>query len=205
VFTGIIQAIGILEHVTDTESGRRVTMNLGDLALEGIKPGDSVSVNGACLTITGLDNGNATFDVSPETLDKCLVNEWSVSDRVNLELALDLQTRLGGHLVSGHVDGTGRLVNIDSGIDFTRMDFSVNQELGKFIAPKGSIAVDGVSLTTNEVADNSNATVFTVMLVPHTLANTTLGLLRKGSKVHIEVDMVARYIYRMQEFHKNER
>lgn len=205
MFTGIIQAIGILEHVTDTESGRRVTMNLGDLALEGIKPGDSVSVNGACLTITGLDNGNATFDVSPETLDKCLVNEWSVSDRVNLELALDLQTRLGGHLVSGHVDGTGSLVNIDSGIDFTRMDFSVNQELGKFIAPKGSIAVDGVSLTTNEVADDSNATVFTVMLVPHTLANTTLGLLRKGSKVHIEVDMVARYIYRMQEFHKNER
>ncbi len=205
MFTGIIQAIGILEHVTDTESGRRVTMNLGDLALEGIKPGDSVSVNGACLTITGLANGNATFDVSPETLDKCLVNEWSVSDRVNLELALDLQTRLGGHLVSGHVDGTGSLVNIDSGIDFTRMDFSVNQELGKFIAPKGSIAVDGVSLTTNEVADNSNATVFTVMLVPHTLANTTLGLLRKGSKVHIEVDMVARYIYRMQEFHKNDR
>ena len=205
MFTGIIQAIGILEHVTDTESGRRVTMNLGDLALEDIKPGDSVSVNGACLTITGLANGNATFDVSPETLDKCLVNEWSVSDRVNLELALDLQTRLGGHLVSGHVDGTGSLVNIDSGIDFTRMDFSVNQELGKFIAPKGSIAVDGVSLTTNEVADDSNATVFTVMLVPHTLANTTLGLLRKGSKVHIEVDMVARYIYRMQGFHKNER
>ena len=205
MFTGIIQAIGILEQVTDTESGRRVTMNLGDLALEDIKPGDSVSVNGACLTITGLANGNATFDVSPETLDKCLVNEWSVSDRVNLELALDLQTRLGGHLVSGHVDGTGSLVNIDSGIDFTRMDFSVNQELGKFIAPKGSIAVDGVSLTTNEVADDSNATVFTVMLVPHTLANTTLGLLRKGSKVHIEVDMVARYIYRMQGFHKNER
>ena len=205
MFTGIIQAIGILEHVTNTESGRRVTMNLGDLALEDIKPGDSVSVNGACLTITGLDNGNATFDVSPETLDKCLVYEWSVSDRVNLELALDLQTRLGGHLVSGHVDGTGSLVNIDSGIDFTRMDFSVNQEMGKFIAPKGSIAVDGVSLTTNEVADDSNATVFTVMLVPHTLANTTLGLLRKGSKVHIEVDMVARYIYRMQEFHKNER
>ena len=205
MFTGIIQAIGILEQVTDTESGRRVTMNLGDLALEDIKHGDSVSVNGACLTITGLANGNATFDVSPETLDKCLVNEWSVSDRVNLELALDLQTRLGGHLVSGHVDGTGSLVNIDSGIDFTRMDFSVNQELGKFIAPKGSIAVDGVSLTTNEVADDSNATVFTVMLVPHTLANTTLGLLRKGSKVHIEVDMVARYIYRMQGFHKNER
>ena len=205
MFTGIIQAIGILEHVTDTESGRGVTMTLGDLALEDIKPGDSVSVNGACLTITGLDNGNATFDVSPETLDKCLVNEWSVSDRVNLELALDLQTRLGGHLVSGHVDGTGSLVNIDSGIDFTRMDFSVNQELGKFIAPKGSIAVDGVSLTTNEVADDSNTTVFTVMLVPHTLANTTMGLLRKGSKVHIEVDMVARYIYRMQGLHKNVR
>jgi riboflavin synthase len=200
MFTGIIQAVGALEKIENSASGVKIEISLGDLASQEINHGDSISVNGTCLTVTGMHDGKVTFDVSTETLAKCLIGEWQPRDRVNLELALTMQTRLGGHMVSGHVDGPGTVVEMVRSEEFVCMGLSVSSDLGKFIAPKGSVAVDGVSLTTNEVEDDSGITVFTVMLVPHTLANTTLELRKQGSRVHIEVDMASRYINRMQEF-----
>jgi len=199
MFTGIIQSFGTLRGIAETAEGVRLTVDVSGLDTGRISLGDSVSVNGACLTVTGLEQGHATFDVSSETLDKCLMGTWKVGGVVNLELALTLQTPLGGHLVSGHVDGKGIVTKISRHSEFTGMLFEVSKDIGKFIAEKGSVAVDGVSLTTNTVKDCENVSVFEVMLVPHTLEWTTLGKLEQGSRVHIEIDQVARYIHRMKQ------
>ena len=199
MFTGIVQSLGNLQSIVESSNGVKLTIDVSGLDTGTITPGDSVAVNGACLTVTGLEQGNATFDVSSETLDKCLIGTWETGHVVNLELALTLQTPLGGHLVSGHVDGKGVVTKISRHSEFTGMSFKVSKDIGKFIAEKGSVAVDGVSLTTNKVKDVENSSVFEVMLVPHTLECTTLGKLEQGSLIHIEVDQVARYIHRMQQ------
>jgi riboflavin synthase len=199
MFTGIVQSLGTLRDIAETSEGVKLTVDLSGLVTGKIALGDSVAVNGACLTVTGLEQGYATFDVSSETLDKCLMGTWKSGDVVNLELALTLQTPLGGHLVSGHVDGKGIVTKILQHSEFIEMSFEVCKNIGKFIAAKGSVAVDGVSLTTNMVKDIENVSVFEVMLVPHTLECTTLGKLEQGSPVHIEVDQVARYIHRMKQ------
>jgi riboflavin synthase len=202
MFTGIIQASGRVVNTEATETGSKIEVDVSDLPLAKIALGDSIAVNGVCLTVVNINQGEVSFDVSSETLEKSLVGIWENEQRLNLELALTLQTPLGGHLVSGHVDGTGRLVQRIASDDFTAMTFEVSQDLGKFIAVKGSVAIDGISLTTNTITDlsDSDRSQFEVMLVPHTLENTTLGVLETGNQVHIEVDQLARYVDRIRQF-----
>lgn len=199
MFTGIVEAIGRITALRPGADGLVMDVDLAGLDTTRIRPGDSIAVNGACLTVTRLEGGVARFDVSSETLDKCLVGRWREGDRVNLEPALTLQKPLGGHLVSGHVDGTGILDSVTPGPDSTWMRFLVPRELGRYIAIKGSVALDGVSLTTNRVTDIDAGTRFELTLVPHTLAMTTLGDLDPGDRVHVEVDLLARYLDRMQQ------
>ena len=199
MFTGIIQSLGTINQINPVGDGIRIRVDLASLDINKVNLGDSVAINGTCLTVTDLDGGFACFDVSRETLDKCLISKWHVGDSVNLELALTLQTPIGGHLVSGHVDGTGELVYSHSSEQYTTMQFKTSKDIGRFIAAKGSITVDGISLTSNVVSDSGDETSFEVMLVPHTLANTTLGNIRAGQMVHLEIDLIARYLQRLNE------
>ncbi|NKB62033.1 MAG: riboflavin synthase [Gammaproteobacteria bacterium] len=197
MFTGIIQSVGKIISSQPLSGGLELVIDLGALDSSRINLGDSIAVNGTCLTVTKIEGTRACFDVSTETLDKCLISEWSRDDFVNLELALTLNTPIGGHLVSGHVDGTGVLLKCIPGEEYTRMVFKASRDIGRFIATKGSVTVDGISLTSNSVTDNSEYTEFDVMLVPHTLANTTLGRAKVGMSVHLEIDLVARYLQRL--------
>lgn len=220
MFTGIIRAIGVVESMDVTAAGCVLVVDAHALAADNahaapLRVGDSVAVNGACLTISELRTTRARFDVSPETLARCLIGEWAVGHLVNLETALTPHTPLGGHLVAGHVDGVGTLVARESAAEFTRLQFVAPRAIGRLIAPKGAVAVDGVSLTTNEVWDlpdtahsseqtneqtgeqMSEQTGFEVMLVPHTLHATTLDGIQPGMGVHLEVDSVARYVQRL--------
>ncbi|WP_423909419.1 riboflavin synthase [Candidatus Spongiihabitans sp.] len=204
MFTGIIQSVGSVTAISSASNGARLSINLKQLDLERICLGDSIAVNGACLTINRLEQNIVHFDVSSETLATCLMGDWQAGDRINLELALTLQTPIGGHLLSGHIDGTAKLVNRQDGSGFAVMRFETERAIGKFIAVKGSVAIDGVSLTTNKVADSNHRTQFEIMLVAHTLERTTLGKLEKNSRVHVEVDQVARYIQRLSECAENQ-
>ena len=211
MFTGIVRALGTVRSRSIRHGGDGCTLvvDLGALndalgsAPAPIRIGDSIAVNGACLSVTELEErtGCATFAVSPETLARCLVGEWGAGDAVNLEPALTLQTPLGGHLLPGHVDGTGTVLARWERDAFTRMQIEATGELRRLIAAKGAIAVDGVSLTVNEVSDHAPEarTRFAVMLVPHTLKTTTLGALQAGARVHLEADPVARYVQRLLE------
>ena len=216
MFTGIVRSLGAVHSIRqhDGERGGEgggcvLEVDLGALAA-GTNPapvcvGDSIAVNGACLTVAELRGARARFDVSPETLARCLIGEWTAGDRLNLEPALTLQTPLGGHLISGHIDGAGTLLERRRATDSecTRMQFSAPRAIGRLIASKGAIAVDGVSLTSNAVSDHHghdhDQTRFDVMLVPHTLQATTLGALQPGARVHLDVDSVARYVARLME------
>ena len=202
MFTGIIVSTGNVQQVCTLDTGLRLWIDLSGIGVSSIALGDSIAVNGVCLTVTEMAENAGAFDLSEETVSRTLCAEWEVGTRVNLEPALTLQTPLGGHLVSGHVDGTGRVKSITQRDDFCLMAFSVGEELGGFIAEKGSVAIDGVSLTINAVEDFDQRTRFGVTLVPHTLAHTTLGDRIINDAVHIEVDQVVRYILRLESFHK---
>jgi len=202
MFTGIIAATGAVKDIEDQELSRCLEIDLSGLEVSQIELGDSVSVNGVCLTVTRLKDGTGSFDVSEETLSRTLVGEWLPGARVNLETALTLQKPLGGHLVSGHVDGLGTIKSIDARQDFCEIGFFVEDSLGPFVAEKGSIAIDGVSLTVNALRDVEGGTEFDVMLVPHTLSHTTFGERNPGDQVHIEVDQVVRYILRLDSFRR---
>ena len=197
MFTGIIEARGSIAGIEPVPDGLTLFVDLGNLEPETIRTGDSIAVNGVCLTVTRLDGDIGRFDVSRETLDRCLVGNWKVGDGMNLESALTLSKPLGGHLVSGHVDGTGVLDAVVAGEESTWMRIRVPRNLGCFVAIKGSVAVNGVSLTSNRVRDDGEETVFELTLVPHTLSMTTLGNLAAGDGVHIEVDILARYLQRL--------
>lgn len=197
MFTGIVAGVGTVVSNVQLDSGRKVEVELSGLNLENISVGDSIAVNGACLTANSVEGEIASFDVSGETARKCLVGDWQPGTRVNLETALTLQTPIGGHLVSGHVDGQAEVLEVETQGGYIRMAFSIPPSLSPFVAVKGSIAIDGVSLTVNRVVDAGEGTEFDVMLVPHTLAQTTLGDLRPGSRVHVEVDQLARYASRI--------
>jgi len=203
MFTGIVQSLGTVKSVNETGQGRSLVVDLGTLDKDLIKPGDSIAVNGACLTVIDLLDNQVCFDVSAETLSRCLIGEWVEGIQLNLELALTLQTPLGGHLVSGHIDGTGVLLERKEVDTFTRMQFEVSGSVGRLIAVKGSVTVDGVSLTTNGVLDDQDQTRFDVMLVPHTLEVTTLGSIQPGARVHLEADLVARYLQRLLDSQKS--
>ncbi len=204
MFTGIIQNIGEVVFTLPTAGGvelgirpRPVSGQSEQWGTERISLGDSIAVNGACLTVTGRKGAVLCFDVSQETLSKCLIQAWQSGDHVNLETALTLGTPIGGHLVSGHVDGFAALIKRKSEAGFATFFFAVDPGLGRYIASKGSVAIDGVSLTSNRVSDEPARTTFEVALIPHTLENTTLGKLDEEDPVHIEVDQIARYIDRM--------
>ncbi|MEO8345349.1 MAG: riboflavin synthase [Betaproteobacteria bacterium] len=198
MFTGIVQGVGRIAHVAPAGDGVRIVVDLGVRKIADVALGDSICVNGCCLTVSAMDGASFSFDLSAETL-RCTTGLDHPGD-VNIELALRLADRLGGHLTSGHVDGVGAVRRFAAIADDAYGSWLLEVEapiaLARFIASKGSIAVNGVSLTVNEVAGAS----FTVNLIPHTLAVTTLNVLRPGSAVNLEVDMIARYVARLAEF-----
>ncbi|MBI2296109.1 MAG: riboflavin synthase [Betaproteobacteria bacterium] len=193
MFTGIVAAVGKVAAGTPAAGGLRLRIAAGGLDLGDVAAGDSIAVNGVCLTVVARGAGEFEADVSRETL-ACTAG-FAAGDRVNLEKALRLADRLGGHLVSGHVDGVGAVRRSEPEGENRLLAVAAPRELAQYIARKGSIAVNGVSLTVNEV----NGAEFVVNLIPHTLAGTTLGELRARDKVNLEVDMLARYVERLRE------
>jgi riboflavin synthase len=193
MFTGIVAAVGRIAAVTAAAGGASVRVDTADLALEDVAIGDSIAVNGVCLTVVTLLLGAFTVDVSHETLS-CTVG-FEPGAPVNLEKALRVSDRLGGHLVSGHVDGIGTVSRADALGGNRLLAIDTPPALAKYVARKGSIAVNGVSLTVNEVS----GTRFSVNLIPHTLQATNLNALQTGSRVNLEVDMLARYLERLIE------
>ncbi|HLR17279.1 MAG TPA: riboflavin synthase [Alcanivoracaceae bacterium] len=193
MFTGIIEAMGRINKLVPTGEDITLDIDTGELDLSDVQLGDSIAVNGVCLTVTQLPGHGFTADASAETLSKTSLGQLRPGSTVNLEKALTPTTRLGGHLVAGHVDGLGEVVAMYDDGRSTVIDIKVPDELAKYIARKGSITVDGISLTTNEV----NGAVFSLNIIPHTKEVTTIGQWQVGSKVNIEVDLVARYLERL--------
>lgn len=191
MFSGIVAAVGHITHLTPREVGYRLHVDAGKLNIDDVALGDSIAHNGVCLTVVGKEGGSFMVDVSPETLS-CTVG-LAEPGPVNLEKALRLNDVIGGHLVSGHVDGVGEVLRFDPVGDNRLLEIRAPKDIARFIARKGSIVVDGTSLTTNEV----NGTDFTINLIPHTLENTTLNRLQPGSQVNLEVDLIARYCERL--------
>lgn len=193
MFSGIIAATGRISRLErqPDEGGVRLTIDAGALDLSDVAVGDSIACNGVCLTVIALAGNTFTVDVSRETLS-CTVG-LDGTEELNLEKALRLADRLGGHLVSGHVDGTGEVLRFAPVAESHELVIRAPRELAKYIARKGSIAVNGVSLTTNSV----NGEEFSINLIPHTVAVTTLRNLKPGSRVNLEVDLIARYVERM--------
>lgn len=193
MFTGIIQSVGYLQSVEKNQTDCRLRIQVGSLDMSRVKLGDSIAVNGVCLTAVEFDESGFTADVSNETLSKTTLGDLSVQDKVNLEKALTLSTPLGGHLVSGHVDGVGTIIKRFSDGKSERFEIEAPAELAKYIAQKGSICVDGISLTVNAI----NGAIFDLNIVPHTLEKTTMSSYQAGQQVNLEVDLLARYIERL--------
>lgn len=199
MFTGIIQAQGTVERRTENGGDLQLVINVQDLAARvdarRLAVGESVAVNGACLTVIAFDGIRITADVSRETLAITALGQCVTGLQVNLEPALRAGDPLGGHLVSGHVDGLAEVVGLDADARSLRVDLAAPESLARFIAPKGSVTLDGVSLTVNEVSGRR----FGVNLVPHTVAVTGFGRLAAGQRLNLEVDQVARYLARLLE------
>ncbi|MBI3715865.1 MAG: riboflavin synthase [Betaproteobacteria bacterium] len=196
MFTGIIEATGIIDAMDATPANTRMVVRAPRLGLHQVAIGDSVAVNGCCLTVVEKTPETFSADLSQETL--AAIAELRLGAEVNLEKSLRFGDRLGGHLVSGHVDGTGTITAMDDLGASWRLEIEAPAELGKYVARKGSIAVNGVSLTVNRVQDTAGGkAVFEINIIPHTHQVTTMRLMRKGGKVNLEIDQVARYIERM--------
>ncbi|QEP42713.1 riboflavin synthase [Ectothiorhodospiraceae bacterium BW-2] len=193
MFTGIIETVGRLLAVESSGRDRRFTIATGRIDATLLRLGDSVAVNGVCLTVERLGQGQFEADISAETLHHTTLGRLKSGDAVNLEQALTLSTRLGGHLVSGHVDGVGEVLSIEADGRSQRLRVGAQGDILRYLAPKGSVAIDGASLTVTGVDTAS----FSLNIVPHTAAETTLNRLRSGSWVNIEVDLVARYLERL--------
>ena len=192
MFSGIIADVGTIARAEDREGGLRLSVATKMLGMDDVQIGDSIAVNGVCLTVVKIDGNDFTVEVSRETLN-CTVGLEHQGGHVNLEKALRLSDRLGGHLVSGHVDGVGEVTAFDDIGESWRLVVRAPQALAKYIAVKGSITINGVSLTVNNVAGSG----FDVNLIPHTLEATTLNELKAGAKVNLEIDLIARYVERM--------
>jgi riboflavin synthase len=200
MFSGIVQAIGAIESVVPLAAGSekrgvRLVIDPGVLDLSGVALGDSICVQGACLTVVAIAGRRLSFDVSHETLE-CTVGLDRLG-RVNLEKSLGLGDKLGGHLVTGHVDGIGEVLAFAAAGESRLLRVRAPRELARFVARKGSITVDGVSLTVNRVSDGPQGAEFDINLIPHTLEVTTLARLAPGARVNLEVDLIARYVERM--------
>jgi len=193
MFTGIVRAVGRIAALENRDGDMRLVVDAGDLDLSAAALGDSIAVNGACLTAVELDGSTFAADVSLETLDKTCLGELQVDSPVNLEPALRVGDALGGHLVSGHVDGIATLLEMQPDARSIRYRFEIDPALERYIAAKGSVTVDGTSLTVNHVDGNR----FDVNIVPHTQQQTVFRYYQPGSRVNIEVDIIARYLERL--------
>lgn len=193
MFTGIIEAQGHIAVIESVGGDARMTIESASDYLKGANLGDSIAVNGVCLTAVAFTAKGFVADLSAETLQGTMANAWQLGQPVNLEKALTPNKPLGGHMVSGHVDGVGQLVEKLEDARGWRLSFEVPKSIAKYIARKGSITIDGISLTVNEV----EKTRFGVMIVPHTWQHTTLGTLAVGGSVNLEVDLIARYLERL--------
>jgi len=206
MFTGLISGVGTVREVTPIGDGRDARFIIevprgGEWAEIGaVKLGASIACSGCCLTVVERGEDFFAVEVSAESLGLTTLGQWRKGSRINLEGSLRLGDELGGHLVSGHVDGLGEIVSIVPENGSTRWRFLVPASLGRFIAPKGSVAINGVSLTVNEVMDDTDTTQFGVNIIPHTAAHTNFSTLAVGEKVNIEIDMLARYVARLKEF-----
>lgn len=187
MFTGLIEELGVIERVEKKGAYLVITIKSG---FDDIQPKDSVNVDGACLTVVSVSDGKFVVEVSPETQNKTTIGNLKVGSKVNLERAIKLGGRLGGHLVLGHVDGIGKVVDRKERDGFLTLEIELDKELVKFLVPKGSIAVNGVSLTINEVFENR----FKVGIIPYTLKMTNLEKLRIGDLVNVETDIVGKYV-----------
>jgi riboflavin synthase len=197
MFSGIVAATGRIERVEALQDGVRLTVDVGDLGLEDVRLGDSIANSGVCLTVVGIDGPRVQFDVSRETLN-CSVG-LDAPGAVNLEKALRVHDRLGGHIVTGHVDGVGEVVKFAPLGESFELVIRAPGELAGYIARKGSITVDGVSLTVNWVKGRE----FSINLIPHTVAVTTLKRLAPGARVNLEIDILARYMERMLAYQRD--
>lgn len=195
MFTGLIQDVGevrAVERAGDTRIEIATAFDMNDVEL-----GASIACSGVCLTVTEKASGWFAVEASAETLAKTTVGDWAAGRAVNLERSLRLGDELGGHLVFGHVDGVAEITGRTPDGDSTRFRIHPPAELAKFIAPKGCVSVDGVSLTVNEVEDDEQGTAFGVNIIPHTLAHTGFGRAEPGDRVNLEIDMLARYVARL--------
>ena len=196
MFTGIIQAVGRIAAIESGEEDIRLRIETGKLPLSEVKLGDSIATSGVCLTVTGLPGDGFWADVSPETLSLTSLGTKEAGDSVNLETSLTLQTALGGHLVSGHVDGVGQVERIVEDARFWRVTIVAPENLARYIAMKGSICVDGTSLTVNQVDGAS----FELTIIPQTWEETVFSEYQPGSPVNLEVDVIARYLERLMQY-----
>ena len=197
MFSGIIQAVGTIEQVEPLEKGVRLTIEAGVLGLGKTKIGDSIAMNGACMTATSIAGNRFTVDVSRESLD--VTAGLGAPGPVNLEKSMALGDSIDGHLVTGHVDGVGEVAAFERLGESWRLAVRAPKDLGRYIAKKGSVTVNGVSLTVNRVEDGPAGATFEVNLIPHTLEVTTLSRLVAGAKVNLEIDLLARYVQRLLE------
>lgn len=201
MFTGIITGVGRIAAIDDLGStaqhGKRLSIDTPPGYLDDVGLGDSIALNGACMTVTSLDPAASRFsiDISAESLDKTA--GLAQTGPINLEKALRPQDRLGGHLVSGHVDGVGTVLRMEPVGESWELRILAPQALAKYLAYKGSVTVNGVSLTVNSVADGTDGATLSINLIPHTVQNTALHTLRAGSAVNLEIDLIARYVERM--------
>ncbi|MBW1698752.1 MAG: riboflavin synthase [Deltaproteobacteria bacterium] len=191
MFTGIIEGQARVSRIQPWGSGRRISFE-ADFLLEDTRPGESIAVDGVCLTVTMASGMRFAADLSPETLSKTTLGSIKIGDRINLERALRFSDRLGGHLVAGHVDGIGRIVRKEVLENFVLIQVSVPESLDRYLIEKGSVAVDGVSLTINDLMPGG----FSVSVIPHTAKLTTLGFKKVGDPVNIETDMIGKYVER---------
>lgn len=197
MFTGIIQSVGTIAELQRKDADTRARIAAGDLDLSKVRAGDSIALSGVCLTVTEHDAQHFAVDISAETLRCTTLSSLAAGARVNLEPALAAGAPLGGHFVTGHVDGVGHVLSCQPEGASLRVSIEIPHALAKYIAVKGSLCVDGVSLTVNEI--NGNAC--SVNLIPHTLQHTTLGALGAGNRVNLEVDIIARYLERLHTCH----
>lgn len=193
MFTGIISAIGDIADLEQRGGDMRLTIRTGNLSLTDVQLGDSIACNGACLTAVELTGEGFIADVSVETLNLTTIGNWRTGSRINLEKAMQASDRFGGHIVSGHVDGIGEVVSLEEDARSWRFRIRAPKGLAKYIAHKGSITLDGTSLTINKVEGSE----FELNIVPHTMTHTVMGDYAVGTKVNLEVDLVARYLERL--------
>ena len=193
MFTGIIQAKGRVKEVTHSDKGAVFVFDSDSLDMSSVSIGDSIAVNGVCLTVTDFCDTNFSADVSQETLDCSIFDKLQKGQNVNLEKSLRLNQGIDGHFVSGHVDGIGIVDSIYSEGESKRINISINQNLEKYVAKKGSVCINGVSLTVNSIENN----IIGINIVPHTFAVTTFGELEISSRVNIEIDIIARHLEKL--------